>query len=91
MAKLRPITNQALTDVKYDIKSRDITIKDGQQYVVAAFYFHKCKDILYFNYWSDASLAEGNVMMDYSITKEDVEWCEKNSNFFTDEVKETER
>ena len=88
MAKLRPITHQALTDVKYDIKSRDIIINDGQQYVVAAFYFHKCKDILYFNYWSDASLASGNGMMDYSITKEDVEWHEKHSNFFADEVKE---
>ena len=78
MAMLRPITKQALTDAKYDIHSRDMTIEEGQQYPIASSLFRKDKSILYFNYWSDASLAEGNVMMDFSIDRNDVEWWERN-------------
>lgn len=78
MALLRIITKQALTDPKYDIHKGDIEIKDGEQYIVASFYFSKRKDILYFNYWSDATRASGNGMMDYSITREDAERYEKN-------------
>jgi len=78
MALLRIITKQALTDPKYNIHDGDIEVKEGQQYIVASFYFSKRKDILYFNYWSDASRESGNGMMDYSITREDVECWEKN-------------
>ena len=85
MAKLRPITKQALTDAKYDIKSRDITIEDGQQYPIALSLFRKDDGILYFNYWSDASLADGNGMMDYSIDRKDAEWWERNIKNTPDE------
>ncbi len=85
MAMLRPITKQALTDAKYDIHSRDMTIEDGQQYPIALSLFRKDKGILYFNYWSDASLAEGNVMMDYSIDRNDAEWWERNIKNTPDE------
>lgn len=82
MAKLRPITKQALTDVKYDIKSRDITITDGTQYEVASRLFDEDKEIIYFNYWSDKSLATGNGMMDYSIERKDVEWWKNHKDLY---------
>lgn len=69
MAKLRPVTHQALTDPKYIIDSRDIQIKEGEQYEVAERLFNEHPEILYFNYWDD---EEGNRMMDYSIDREDV-------------------
>lgn len=77
MAKLRPITKQSLTDPKYDVTKHDIEIKEEQRYVVASFFFHTNPEILYFNYWSDKSLASGNGMMDYSIDRESVEYAEK--------------
>ena len=48
MALLRPITQQALTDVKYDIKSRDIHIEESERYSVAKKMFEEDKSILYF-------------------------------------------
>ena len=77
MALLRPITQQALSDLKYDIKSRDITINEGEQYEIASALFQKDKSIIYVNFWSDATLAAGNGQMDYSISRDDVEWYEK--------------
>jgi hypothetical protein len=78
MALLRPITQKALSDPKYDIKSRDITINEGEQYEIASSLFQKDKSIIYINFWSDATLATGNGQMDYSISRDDVEWYEKN-------------
>jgi hypothetical protein len=73
MGKLRPITYQSLTDVHYDIKSRDITIKDGEQYNVAAKMFKEDskREILYFYYWDDAALKE-NGFYTYSIDRKDI-------------------
>ena len=82
MALLRPVTKQALTDPKYDIHSRDIEVKDGQQYIIASFFFNKYDDILYFNYWSDADRARGNGQLTYSISREDVAWYEENEEIF---------
>ena len=48
MALLRPITQQALNDVKYDIHSRDIHIKESERYSVAKKMFEEDKSILYF-------------------------------------------
>ena len=76
MAKLRPITHQALTDVKYDIKSRDITIKEGEQYEVAERLFNEDPSIIYFNYWSDADLEE-NGFYTYPIERADIELHKK--------------
>lgn len=80
MARLRPITNQALTDCQYDIKSRDMTIKDGEQYAIAEKMFLEDSKILYFNYWSDKDIAEGCKMMSYSISREDVKWWKENKD-----------
>ena len=53
MAKLRPMTHQALTDVKYDIHSRDVHIKEGEQYKIANKMFEEDSEILFFYYWND--------------------------------------
>lgn len=71
MAKLRPITERALTDPKYDIKSCDIEVKEGEQYKVAKEYFEKCSGILYFYYWNDADLKV-NGFYTYPIERDDV-------------------
>ena len=54
MALLRPITQQALNDVKYDIHSRDIHIEESERYSIAKKMFEEYKSILYFFYWNDA-------------------------------------
>ena len=74
MAKLRPITLRALTDVAFDIESGDITIKEGEEYKVAAEMFKadKKREILYFYYWNDADL-KANGFYTYPIEREDVE------------------
>lgn len=59
MALLRPITHQALTDVKYNIKSRDIHIEESERYLVAKKMFEEDKSILYFYYWDDADEMQG--------------------------------
>ena len=79
MARLRPITNQALTDVKYDIRSMDVEIEDGEQYKVASEMIEKDKSIIFFYYWSDADIKSGNGMYTYPIEKEDLDWWRKNS------------
>ena len=80
MARLRPITQRALTDPKYDITSCDIEVKEGEQYKVAEEYFNKCDSILFFFYWSDADLKV-NGFYTYPIEREDIEWV--NDNHFT--------
>lgn len=59
MAFLRPITQQALTDVKYDIKSRDIHIEEKDRYSMAKKIFEEDKDILFIYYWDDADEMQG--------------------------------
>ena len=59
MALLRPITQQALDDVKYDIHSRDIDIKESERYSIAKKMFEEDKSILYFFYWNDADEERG--------------------------------
>lgn len=59
MALLRPITQQALNDVKYDIHSRDIHIEESERYSIAKKMFEEDKSILYFFYWSDADEENG--------------------------------
>ena len=54
MALLRPITQQALNDVKYDVHSRDIHIEESERYSIAKKMFEEDKSILYFFYWNDA-------------------------------------
>lgn len=73
MAKLRPITERALTDPKYDIASCDIEVKEGEQYKVAEEYFNKCSSILYFYYWNDAD-QKANGFYTYPIEREDISW-----------------
>ena len=70
MAKLRPITHQALTDVKYDIKSRDIHIEEKDRYSVAKKMFEEDKSILYFYYWDDADERRGGFYT-YPIENDD--------------------
>lgn len=53
MAFLRPITKQALTDVHYDIKSRDIHIEEKDRYDIANKLFKEDSNILFFYYWND--------------------------------------
>ena len=48
MALLRPITQQALNDVKYDVHSRDIHIEESERYSVAKKMFEEDKSILFF-------------------------------------------
>ena len=60
MALLRPITQQALNDVKYDVRSRDIHIEESERYSIAKKMFEEDKSILYFFYWSDADEENGN-------------------------------
>lgn len=80
MAKLRPITLKALTDVHYDINSRDIIINEGEQYKVAAKLFSEDKngEILYFYYWSDADIKSGNGFYTYPIERSDIEFFLRN-------------
>ena len=59
MAFLRPITRQALTDVKYDVYSRDIHIKESERYSIAKKMFKEDNSILFFFYWSDADEERG--------------------------------
>ena len=78
MARLRPITNQALTDVHYDIKSKDVIINEGEQYSVASNMLESDKSILYFLYWDDADFKAGG-MYTYPIDKEDIEYWRRNN------------
>ena len=73
MAKLRPITNKKLTDPKANVHEGEIEVKEGQQFIVADFYFKKNKDILFFYYWDDES-SQGNQFYTYPIQREDAEW-----------------
>ena len=59
MAFLRLITQQALTDVKYDVYSRDIHIEESERYSIAKKMFKEDKSILFFFYWNDADEESG--------------------------------
>ena len=78
MAFLRPITHQALTDAKYDIRSHDIHIKEKENYQMAKKLFDEDKngDILYFYYFND-SAEQNNRFYTYAITKESADYMAK--------------
>ena len=76
MARLRAVTKRSLTDVSY--KSRDIPVKEGEQYGVATRLFNEDTkgEILFFYYWSDEDLANKGFYT-YPIEREDCEIFQK--------------